>query len=97
MPYFSTRQLINFKHFTQLTFARYEIFDLLDTYGKVLYIDVDVMIGGDLSYIFDKVSDDMYLRLTEKGEIEVYNFERKHKTEYTKKEPHRKAQIVEIK
>ena len=44
---------INFKHFTQLTFARYEIFDLLDTYAKVLYIDVDVMIGGDLSYIFD--------------------------------------------
>ena len=44
---------INFKHFTQLTFARYEIFDLLDTYAKVLYIDVDVMINGDLSYIFD--------------------------------------------
>ena len=52
---------------------------------------------GYLSYIYDKVSDDMYLRLTEKGEIEVYNFERKHKREYTKKEPHRKAQIVEIK
>ena len=52
---------------------------------------------GYLSYIYDKVSDDMYLRLTEKGEIEVYNFERKHKTEYTKKEPHIKAQIVEIK
>ena len=52
---------------------------------------------GYLSYIYDKVSDDMYLRLTEKGEIEVFNFERKHKNEYTKKEPHRKAQIVEIK
>ena len=50
-----------------------------------------------LSYIYDKNSDDMYLRLTEKGEIEVFNFERKHKNEYTKKEPHRKAQIVEIK
>lgn len=52
---------------------------------------------GYLSYIYDKVSDDMYLRLTEKGEIEVFNFERKHKNEYTHKEPHRKAQIVEIK
>lgn len=48
---------INFKHFTQLTFARYEIFDLLDTYRKVLYIDVDVMIGGDLSYIFNNFGD----------------------------------------
>ena len=52
---------------------------------------------GYLSYIYDKASDGMYLRLTEKGEIEVYNFERNHKTSYTKKEPHRKAQIVEIK
>lgn len=52
---------------------------------------------GYLSYIYDKNSDDMYLRVTEKGELEVFNFERKHKNEYTKKEPHRKAQIVEIK
>ena len=52
---------------------------------------------GYLSYIYDKNSDAMYLRLTEKGEVEVFNYERKHKNEYTKKEPHRKAQIVEIK
>lgn len=52
---------------------------------------------GYLSYIYDKVSDDMYLRITEKGEVEVFNFEKKHKNEYTKKEPHRKVQIVEIK
>lgn len=48
---------INFKKFTQLAFARYEIFDLLDTYKKVLYIDVDVMINGDLRYIFDHFGD----------------------------------------
>lgn len=48
---------INFKHFTQLTFARYEIFDLLDEYKKVLYVDVDVMIGGELSYIFENFGD----------------------------------------
>lgn len=52
---------------------------------------------GYLSYIYDKKTDAMYLRVTEKGEIEVFNFERKHKNEYTKKEPHRKHQIVEIK
>ncbi|ACC97838.1 Glycosyl transferase family [Elusimicrobium minutum Pei191] len=48
---------INFKHFSQLTFARYEIFDMLDTYKKVLYIDVDVMIGGELNYIFENYGD----------------------------------------
>lgn len=47
----------NFKKFSQLTFARYEIFDLLDIYKKVLYIDVDVMITGELSYIFDNYGD----------------------------------------
>ena len=52
---------------------------------------------GYLSYIYDKNSDAMYLRLTEKGEVEVFSYERKHKNEYTHKEPHRKAQIVEIK
>ena len=44
---------INFKNFTQLAFARYEIFNLLDSYEKILYMDVDVMVGGDLSYIFN--------------------------------------------
>ena len=52
---------------------------------------------GYLSYIYDKKSDAMYLRVTEKGEIEVFNFERKHKSEYTHKESHRKHEIVEIK
>lgn len=52
---------------------------------------------GYLSYIYDKKSDAMYLRVTEKGEAEVFNFEKKHKYSYTKKEPHRKLQIVEIK
>lgn len=43
----------NFKKFSQLTFARYEVFDLMDIYKKVLYIDVDVMISGELNYIFE--------------------------------------------
>lgn len=44
---------INFLNFTQLAFARYEIFNLLDNYEKILYMDVDVMIAGDLSFIFN--------------------------------------------
>lgn len=47
----------NFKKFTQLSCARYDIFDLLDVYKKVLYIDVDVMIAGELQKIFDDFGD----------------------------------------
>ena len=83
-----TRKYINLKTFGTL----------LSYPGRRLcsYI-LNMVRRGFLSYIYDKNSDDMYLRLTEKGEVEVFNFERKHKNQYTKKEPHRKAQIVEIK
>ena len=83
-----TRKYINLKTFGTL----------LSYPGRRLCSYILNMVRRDyLSYIYDKNSDDMYLRLTEKGELEVFNFERKHKNEYTKKEPHRKAQIVEIK
>ena len=83
-----TRKYINLKTFGTL----------LSYPGRRLCSYILNMVRRDyLSYIYDKNSDDMYLRLTEKGEIEVFNFERKHKNQYTKKEPHRKAQIVEIK
>ena len=52
---------------------------------------------GYLGYIYDKNTDDMYLRITEKGEGELLHYEKKHKNAYRKKEPHHKAQIVEIK
>lgn len=44
----------NFKKFTQLTFARYDLFPMLDEYKKALYIDVDVMITKELNIIFEK-------------------------------------------
>ncbi len=44
----------NFKKFTQLTFARYDLFPMLDEYKKLLYIDVDIMITGELYTIFEK-------------------------------------------
>lgn len=50
-----------------------------------------------LGYIYDKKSDAMYLRITEKGEGEIIQYEKKHKNLYRKKEPHRKPEIVEIK
>lgn len=47
----------NFKKFTQLTFARYDLFPMLDTYKKALYIDVDIMITGELDNIFRSYGD----------------------------------------
>lgn len=47
----------NFKKFTQLAFARYELFPMLNDYKKILYIDVDVMITGELQWIFDNYGD----------------------------------------
>ena len=52
---------------------------------------------GYLSYIYDKNSDAMYLRITEKGEGELLHYEKKHKSSYRRKEPHHKPEIVEIK
>lgn len=83
-----TRQYIDFQTFgTLISFP-----------GRRLcsYI-LNMVRRGYLSYIYDKNTDAMYLRVTEKGEIEVSEFERKHKSSYKKKEAHRKAQIVEIK
>ena len=83
-----TRMYINLKTFGTL----------LSYPGRRLCSYILNMVRRDyLSYIYDKNSDEMYLRLTEKGELLVFNYERKHKNEYTKKEPNRKHQIVEIK
>lgn len=49
-----------------------------------------------LTYIYDKKSDDMYLAITEKGEEELYSYQKKRKNSYKKKTPHRKPEIVEI-
>jgi len=50
-----------------------------------------------LGYIYDKKSDAMYLRITEKGEGELLHYEKRHKNSYRRKEPHHKPEIVEIK
>lgn len=48
---------INFINFTQLAFARYEIFDLLDSYEKILYMDVDMLVNGELLPVIEKYAN----------------------------------------
>ena len=43
----------NFKKYTQLAYARYEAFTMLDEYEKILYMDVDTIVTGNLDYIFE--------------------------------------------
>lgn len=52
---------------------------------------------GYLTYVYDENSDDMYLKITEKGEASLFTFNRRHKTSYKRKTPHKKAEIVLIK
>jgi len=51
---------------------------------------------GYLAYIYDEKTDGMYLYITEKGEEELFAFQKKHKDEYKKKTPKSKPEIVEL-
>lgn len=50
-----------------------------------------------LTYIYDEKSDGMYLRITPKGDMTLFNYLKKHKYSYRKKEAVSKPEIVEIK
>ncbi|OGU60045.1 MAG: hypothetical protein A2X64_07570 [Ignavibacteria bacterium GWF2_33_9] len=39
--------------FTELTFARYECYNLLNEYKKVMWLDIDILIQGDITPMFD--------------------------------------------
>lgn len=83
-----TRQYVNIKTYgTLISFP-----------GRKLcsYI-LNMVRRGYLGYIYDKKTDAMYLRITEKGEMEVFSYEKKHKNSYRKKEPNHRPEIVEIK
>lgn len=52
---------------------------------------------GYLTYAYDEKSDDMYLKITDKGEASLFAFNKRHKISYKRKTPHKKAEIVLIK
>ena len=49
-----------------------------------------------LTYVYDKKSDGMYLKITPKGEMELITYNKKHKYSHKKKRGTSKPQIVEI-
>lgn len=51
---------------------------------------------GYLAKIFDRETKDLYLTLTGKGDVELFNYLQKHKGEYQKKKKQIKKTIVKI-
>lgn len=50
-----------------------------------------------LTYVYDEKTDAMYLKVTPKGEMTLFDYNRKHKYSHKKKRGTSKPQIVEIK
>ena len=51
---------------------------------------------GYLTYIYDKKSDAMYLKITDKGQAELFTFNKKHKSSFKKKTPTLHAEVAHI-
>ncbi|MEI0798562.1 glycosyltransferase [Brachyspira intermedia] len=65
------------KYFTNMAHARYEVFDLLNEYEKILYLDTDVLIQKDIAEILDMNEYDMYAAFEKtpiKSNLENQNF-----------------------
>ena len=65
------------KYFTSMAHVRYECFDLLNIYEKILYLDTDVLIQKDIIEILSMNEHDMYAAFEKtsiKGNLEIENF-----------------------
>ncbi|MEI0604579.1 glycosyltransferase [Brachyspira alvinipulli] len=65
------------KYFTSMAHVRYECFDLLNIYDKILYLDTDVLIQKDIIEILSMNEHDMYAAFEKtsiKGNLEIENF-----------------------
>src|SRR6056297_56024 len=44
------------KRFTEMAFSRYECFDLLEKYKTVIWLDIDLLIQGDVTLLQNEVN-----------------------------------------
>lgn len=79
-------------------FASFQTFGTLISFHgrKICSYILNMVRRGYLAYIYDENTDGMYLYITEKGEEELFTFQKKHKEEYKKKTPKSKPEIVEL-
>lgn len=49
----------HFYRYTLLAFARYEIFNWLDEYEKIVWLDIDILVQGDIQQLFDATTGHM--------------------------------------
>ena len=81
-----------------------EIYKECPTYGTLLslsskHISRLVMMLIRYQYlvrIYDEKSDDLYLKLSTKGEMFLFNYHKKHKYSFKKKDPTKSVLIVKI-
>lgn len=52
--------------------------------------------NGYLHKIYDEKTNDLYLEITEKGDLFLFNYHKKHKYKFVKKVPSKKPLIVKI-
>lgn len=70
------------KRFTEMAFSRYECFDLLEHYQTVIWLDIDLLIQGDITTLKNEISGEIALWLSTKPlkinfmkELPEYNLE----------------------
>lgn len=76
----------------------------LSTFGTLLsfpgrklcsYI-LNMVRRGYITYVYDEKSDAMYLKITDKGQAELFTFNKRHKSSFKKKTPTIHAEVAHI-
>ena len=81
-----------------LPFSNLESFGRLTSYSskKICHLTLMLFRHGYLGKIFDPVSKKLYLRTTEKGEIAVADFAKKHRCSFAKRKQKTAMTIAKI-
>lgn len=69
-PFSISDNISDITYYTAFAYTRFEIFDMLDDYKKILYMDTDMVIQKDISNIIN-FNEDFYISLYKNGTIDL--------------------------
>lgn len=76
-PFSISDNTADITYYTSFAYARFEVFDILDNYQKILYMDTDMVIQKDVSNIIN-FNESFYISLYKNGTIDLkYNMKEK--------------------
>lgn len=76
-PFSISDNTADITYYTSFAYARFEVFDILDNYQKILYMDTDIVIQKDISNIIN-LNEHFYISLYKNGTIDLkYNMKEK--------------------